>query len=304
MTDATPLASEQITQEADELEALIGKATEYDLADDGRYFSETCNDLTSCHHGETGEYNDQHDGRLVEFLWNHRHHYLSLLRAAALSAPSYAPGNVNPNHPLWDAAISTHDATPHLKGCHGRVSGTATGWQPCSCYRHIRAMIAFATALSPQGLDAKEGSHVTRSSDASSYDEVCINCGATDITGGGWGKLAQPCPARGDRERAIAIVQAEAREMGFIEEDVERIAEPDGDDLLAVQAVERAFATPSQRLDAATVERCAQVADGERVEAEATGHPEDRAYNLAIDHVIKAILALATDPHQHGGKGA
>lgn len=38
-------------------------------------------------------------------------------------------------------------------------------------------------------------SHVTRVSlDASSYDEICINCGATDIPGGGWGELGRPCP--------------------------------------------------------------------------------------------------------------
>lgn len=37
--------------------------------------------------------------------------------------------------------------------------------------------------------------HRTRiSMDASSYDEICDKCGATDITGGGWGKLAEPCP--------------------------------------------------------------------------------------------------------------
>lgn len=38
-------------------------------------------------------------------------------------------------------------------------------------------------------------SHVTRISlDASTYDEICVNCGATDIAGGGWGRLAEPCP--------------------------------------------------------------------------------------------------------------
>lgn len=38
-------------------------------------------------------------------------------------------------------------------------------------------------------------SHVLRfSMDASSYDEICINCGATDEVPGGWGKLAEPCP--------------------------------------------------------------------------------------------------------------
>lgn len=37
-------------------------------------------------------------------------------------------------------------------------------------------------------------SHVTRiSMDASTYDEICVNCGATDIAGGGWGNLAKPC---------------------------------------------------------------------------------------------------------------
>ena len=41
----------------------------------------------------------------------------------------------------------------------------------------------------------KHPSHNTRFSfDASTYDEVCVNCGATDIAGGGWGRLAKPCP--------------------------------------------------------------------------------------------------------------
>ncbi len=38
-------------------------------------------------------------------------------------------------------------------------------------------------------------SHVTRiSMDASTYDEICVNCGATDEVIGGWGRLALPCP--------------------------------------------------------------------------------------------------------------
>jgi hypothetical protein len=37
-------------------------------------------------------------------------------------------------------------------------------------------------------------SHVTRFSDASSFDEICVNCGATDQVPGGWGRLAHPCP--------------------------------------------------------------------------------------------------------------
>ena len=37
-------------------------------------------------------------------------------------------------------------------------------------------------------------SHVTRPSDASTFDEICVNCGATDQVPGGWGELANPCP--------------------------------------------------------------------------------------------------------------
>lgn len=36
-------------------------------------------------------------------------------------------------------------------------------------------------------------SHKTRFSDASTFDEICINCGATDEVPGGWGQLAYPC---------------------------------------------------------------------------------------------------------------
>lgn len=43
-------------------------------------------------------------------------------------------------------------------------------------------------------METKHPSHVTRSSDASTFDEVCVNCGATDIAPGGWGVLAYPCP--------------------------------------------------------------------------------------------------------------
>ncbi len=37
-------------------------------------------------------------------------------------------------------------------------------------------------------------SHKTRYSDASTFDEICTLCGAKDVTGGGWGKLAYKCP--------------------------------------------------------------------------------------------------------------
>lgn len=44
-------------------------------------------------------------------------------------------------------------------------------------------------------MSQKHPSHVTRFSfDASTYDEACVNCGATDQVPGGWGDLALPCP--------------------------------------------------------------------------------------------------------------
>ena len=54
---------------------------------------------------------------------------------------------------------------------------------------------------------SRHPSHDTRFSfDASSYDEVCKNCGATDIAGGGWGKLAEPCPTEQiDRDAAAEL---------------------------------------------------------------------------------------------------
>jgi len=54
----------------DDLKALAAKATDGDLADGGRYFGGTCVDLTRCNHGDTGEYRNEHDGRLIEALWN------------------------------------------------------------------------------------------------------------------------------------------------------------------------------------------------------------------------------------------
>lgn len=43
-------------------------------------------------------------------------------------------------------------------------------------------------------MDSLHPSHVTRMSDASTFDEICVNCGATDQAPGGWGELAKPCP--------------------------------------------------------------------------------------------------------------
>jgi len=46
-------------------------------------------------------------------------------------------------------------------------------------------------------------SHETRvSMGASSYDEICIYCGRTDIVIGGLAKLAEPCPNFAKRQEA------------------------------------------------------------------------------------------------------
>jgi hypothetical protein len=49
-------------------------------------------------------------------------------------------------------------------------------------------------------------SHKTRSSDASSFDEICILCGATDFAGGGWGNLRFQCKAVKEETMPIKVV--------------------------------------------------------------------------------------------------
>lgn len=48
-------------------------------------------------------------------------------------------------------------------------------------------------------------SHETRFSDASTFDEICVNCGATDELGS-WGALAQACPKEPPRHAAQQIL--------------------------------------------------------------------------------------------------
>jgi hypothetical protein len=63
-------------------------------------------------------------------------------------------------------------------------------------------------------------SHVTRSSDSSYYDEVCIHCGDTDIVPGGWGKLSNECPAEPEQHRVARLLGA-SRE--FVNSTLEKI---------------------------------------------------------------------------------
>lgn len=51
-------------------------------------------------------------------------------------------------------------------------------------------------------VSGKHPSHETRFSfDASSWDEKCVFCGATDQVPGGWGALADPCPATEEQRK-------------------------------------------------------------------------------------------------------
>jgi hypothetical protein len=55
--EPAPMPANQSTPEvtrAEELRALIAKATNERLSDGGRYFAESCDDLTRCRHEEIG----------------------------------------------------------------------------------------------------------------------------------------------------------------------------------------------------------------------------------------------------------
>jgi len=65
----------------------------------------------------------------------------------------------------------------------------------CTCWKVDNDHPMRKTASPASEVEGCHPTHSTRSSDASSFDEVCTACGATDIAGGGWGKLAEPCSA-------------------------------------------------------------------------------------------------------------
>lgn len=72
-----------MTDLANRIERLSAAATREELRDGGRYFAETCDDLTRCRHGETGEYLHGKDGELIELLWNNRAALIAALNAQA-----------------------------------------------------------------------------------------------------------------------------------------------------------------------------------------------------------------------------
>lgn len=55
--------------------------------------------------------------------------------------------------------------------------------------------------------DILHPSHVTRISDASSFDEICVNCGRTDSPSS-WGYLAYPCPEEPEEHRVARLLNS------------------------------------------------------------------------------------------------
>ena len=74
---------------------------------------------------------------------------------------------------------------------------------PSTVKQTLRSQVNYAFAdivklLKPVNVEDKlHPSHVTRSSDASTFDEICTKCGVTDRPAHGleWGDLALPCSA-------------------------------------------------------------------------------------------------------------
>lgn len=60
----------------------------------------------------------------------------------------------------------------------------------------------YCTPLTPLK-DERHPTHRTRYSDASTFDQVCVLCGARSITGGGWGDLKFPCSGTAERRQGI-----------------------------------------------------------------------------------------------------
>lgn len=77
--------------------------------------------------------------------------------------------------------------------------------------------------------DRLHPSHVTRASDASTYDTICINCGAHDQTPGGWGDLAKPC------SKVPSVKQKDARTPELLIAGLKSLVEKMGTAIAAVR---------------------------------------------------------------------
>lgn len=188
-----------------------------------------------------------------------RTYVLDMAKIVAAPAPSCAPGEVERLHEAFSGSMMLESVDSGLwslqfafgrgDGARDRMREAADVWR--------KAMLA---ALSPQGLDAKEGncSFCPRRASTEVSDE-------SDVF---------PCCNR--------CADAWKLDPGFAKD-----------------------ATPSQRLDAATVERVR--AATVKMRARAGANPtiaEGLSVTLSVADAEAILTALATEPHQHGGKGA
>lgn len=164
----------------------------------------------------------------------------------------------------------------------------------------VEAFLAWSAttpATPSQRLDAKEGGglhdHVRKMQEAcANYIEPATYIARHPDTS----KLGEcawvrefPMPDQHASEQGAAETNAR-RDQAFIRDMIYML---DGPEQRAAMS-----STPSQRLDAATVERCAQIAeeDGTRWFRTDMGHHIGSSYQ----RTAARIRALATEPHQHG----
>lgn len=125
--------------------------------------------------------------------------------------------------------------------------------------RRIRSALT-APPATPAVSQGCHPSHKTRMSDASSYDEICVNCGATDTTGG-WGALAKPCPAT----PAVAAARLSIKE--WVEETIKNPdkARENLQEIAAMYLADIAVATPAVEITDDMVERLDSVSPDESI---------------------------------------
>lgn len=66
----------------------------------------------------------------------------------------------------------------------------------CSKSEFVEGLEQIASDVEVSLMAARECAE--RSSDASTFDEICVLCGCTDEVPGGWGRLADPCSGLDD----------------------------------------------------------------------------------------------------------
>lgn len=102
------------------LAELRTEITDEPLHGSGRYFNESHFDLAQCHHGETGNFTNKSDGKLIAILWNayHTGQLITLAEAEAMVlaeneacaaiADAYASENITMAHDtvIFDPVLS------------------------------------------------------------------------------------------------------------------------------------------------------------------------------------------------------